>query len=68
MKNCKTCKHWTKNHNGIWDSENYGNCKSLTNEGGIVGLCEGCVNVNARVIDFEIVTYIDFYCKNYIKR
>ena len=75
MKTCKNCKNWNKGHEGMWQSENFGNCELLNNgqdsNGNyniIVGLCEGCVNVVDKVDNFEFVTGENFGCVHWEKQ
>ena len=66
---CKECAHWNAPHMGMYDDEQWGSCLRHTNSNientKIVALCEGCVNVENRVKEFEFISHETFSCNQF---
>lgn len=67
-KKCKNCKYWKRGHQGFWYTLKYGNCEVIEGEvesapySSVIGIVEGCVNVEDRISSFEYVTQENFGC------
>jgi hypothetical protein len=67
-KKCKNCNYWQNGHEGFWKPEKYGNCKVIDKKletpkySSIIGIVEGCVNVENKISSFEYVTQENFGC------
>jgi hypothetical protein len=57
MKTCSTCKHWQVSTK---TDRKYGTCERVSKK--LVAICEGCVQVSARVDDLEYETEHNFGC------
>jgi hypothetical protein len=66
-KKCANCKNWSGEHYGMIEPLEWGTCYPMTGNGSdyVQSICEGCVNVAARVTDAEIVTHKDFGCNQW---
>lgn len=70
-KICKNCIHWKNGHEGYQEPSKFGNCEVLSLECEVpeysllLGLVEGCVDVNDKHPSFEFVTQVNFGCVHF---
>lgn len=74
MRKCKNCVFWESPHEGYWESKKMGNCllmkpdaTRMTENSGVYGLLEGCVDVFDKRPDFEFITGENFGCIHFKK-